>query len=415
MIRFDVRTQEQEEVINIIFDIMQEFEKKYDKEKIIDEMKEKGYPATLAAEFMTKAMTGDLAKYKHVFLSQGKKGIPVKLESIRLLMMAYVDKYAEEINIPESMVNYAPLRGLLTGMGLAAIASGKGGMNLIMSKYLPELMKGRTMCYGITEPDAGTNTNNIATTAVEQGDHYVINGQKIFISEADTSSFIVVISKVISKDGNNGIGTFVLDIETEGIKKTPLDIATLGDTQYSIFFDDVKAPKDCLVGEKKAKKEGGITSSVFQSLNLERIGAAFGALMACKITLAKAVKQAQKIRPDGKPMGSYLNIKHKLAAVKLKMELANLAAKRAAEEFDNKGEPKIVGMYANMAKLVSTEAAYEACQAALDVYGVEGLHKPSQIGPLTNMIRLTKIAPINNEMVMNFLGENLLGLPKSYR
>lgn len=415
MIRFDVRTEEQEKVIKTIFDIIKEFEQKYEKEQIIKEMKEKGYPATLVGEFMTKAMSGDLAKHKSLFLSSEKKGIPVKLESLRLLMMAYVDEYAEDINIPESMINYAPLRGLLTGMGLAAIASGKGGRSLIMSKYLPELMKGHTMCYGITEPDAGTNTNNISTTAVEEGDHYIINGQKIFISEADTSRFIVVIAKVVSKDGNDGIGTFVLDIETEGIKRTPLDIATLGDTQYSIFFDDVKAPKDCLVGEKKAKKEGGITSSVFQSLNLERIGAAFGALMACKITLAKAVKQSKKNRTSGRSMGSYLNIKHKLAAVKLKMELANLAAKKAAEEFDNKGEPKVVGMYANMAKLVSTEAAYDACTAAIDVYGVEGLNKQSQIGPLTNMIRLTKIAPINNEMVLNFLGENLLGLPKSYR
>ena len=114
-------------------------------------------------------------------------------------------------------------------------------------------------------------------------------------------------------------------------------------------------------------------------------------------------------------MGAQQQIKIRLAKAKLKLELAGLATKRATEEYDRKGSPQLAGMYANMAKLVSTEAAAEACDAALAVYGVDGLDKQSDIGALYQIARVFQVAPINNEMVLNFLGEHLLGLPKSYR
>jgi len=362
-------------------------------------------------------MGGDLAKHKDMFISTEKKGFPLKLESLRFLMNAYMDEYVDKSNLPETLVNYAPGRILLTAMGLSAIASGTGGMDLIKRKYLPEIMQGHTMCYGITEPDAGTNTHKVSTTAVEEGDHYIINGKKIFISEADRSRFIAVVTKVVSEGEGERIGTIIVDMRTEGVKKTPLDIAVFGDIQYSVFFDNVKVPKECLVGVSSTKvgKKGGISSSVFQALNLERIGVSLMCLYMGKVVFTKGVTQAKRNRSFGQPMGSYLNVKHKFAKVSLKLELANLAIKKAAEEFDNKGEPKIVGLYSNIAKLVSSEAAYEAGKIALEVYGVEGLNRKDSIGQLTQMVRLPRLGPINNEMVLNFIGENMLGLPKSYR
>jgi len=417
MIQLDVRTEKQEEVIKIIFDLIEELRGKYSKEQIIQETKDKGYPATLITELMTRAMGGDLAKHRDMFISTEKKGMLLKLDSLRCIINAYVDEHADRSNMPESLANYAPGRLFLTAMGLTTIAAGKGGMDLIKSKYLPEIMQGHTMCYGITEPDAGTNTHKVSTTAVEEGDHYIINGQKIFISEADTATFISLVAKVVSKKGGERIGTFIVDMRTEGVKKTPLDIAVFGDIQYSVFFDNVKVSRECLVGVSGSTggKQETISSSVFQALNLERIGVSLMCLYMGKVVFTKGLKQAKKKRSSGQPMGSYLNIKHKFARVSLKLELANLAIKKAAEEFDNKGEPKIVGLYSNIAKLVSSEAAYEASRIALEVYGVEGLNRKDNIGQLMQMVRLPRLGPINNEMVLNFIGENLLGLPKSYR
>jgi len=417
MIQLDVRTQEQEEVIKTVFDIIEELRGTYTKEQIIQETEDKGYPATLITELMTRAMGGDLAKYRDMFISTEEKGMALKLDTLRCLLNAYIDQHADKSNIPESMTNYAPGRILLTAMGLLTIASGKGGMDLIKSKYVPEIMQGHTMCYGITEPDAGTNTHKVSTTALEEGDHYIINGQKIFISEADSATFISLVAKVVSQGGGERIGTFIVDMRAEGVKKTPLDIAALGDIQYSVFFDHVKVSKESLVGisGSEAGKKRGISSSVFQALNLERIGIALTCLYMGKAVFRKGLQQAKTKRSPGQPMGSYLNMKHKFAKAGLKLELANLAIKRAAEEFDNRGAPKTVGLYSNIAKLVSSEAAYEAATIALEVYGVEGLNREDSIGQLMQIIRLTRIAPINNEMVLNFLGENLLGLPKSYR
>ncbi len=114
-------------------------------------------------------------------------------------------------------------------------------------------------------------------------------------------------------------------------------------------------------------------------------------------------------------MGARQETKLRLGKAKLRYELASLATKRAAEEYDRKGSPQLAGMYANMAKLVATESAADACDAALSVYGVDGLNKESDVGPLYQIARVFQVAPINNEMVLNFLGERLLGLPKSYR
>jgi acyl-CoA dehydrogenase len=226
---------------------------------------------------------------------------------------------------------------------------------------------------------------------------------------------MVVIARIVSGGEQQGVGTFVVEAATEGISMTPLDIAVLGDRQFSVYFDNVRVPKDGLVGEKRARTGGGISQSVFYTLNLERLMIALINLMVCREALAKAVRRARQPRSSGPPVGSQQQIKIRLAKAKLKFELASLATKRATEEYDKKGAPQLAGMYANMAKLVATEAAVEACDVALAVYGVEGLNKQSDIGPLYQIARVFQVAPINNEMVLNFLGERLLGLPKSYR
>jgi len=138
-------------------------------------------------------------------------------------------------------------------------------------------------------------------------------------------------------------------------------------------------------------------------------------LLVCREALAKAVRRAREMRESGAAIGSQQQLEIRLARAKIRLELAGLATKRATEEYDRKGAPQRAGMYANMAKLVATEAAAEACDVALAVYGADGLDKREGIGQLYQVARVFRVAPINNEMVLNFLGEHLLGLPKSYR
>ncbi len=415
MIEFEIKTEEQKNMLQAVRRFLAGIMETYGRDSLIQSIVDKTIPSNMLSDVLNKAMTGELSKYFGMFLSGAKSALPVKTDAMRLFFM-YMDSGLEDkMGLPEFMYTFRVAKYGLTAMGLAAISSGKGGQKLIMSKYLPELMKGVTFAYCITEPDAGTNTHKISTTAVDEGDHYVLTGQKTYISAADEAKYMVVVARIVSGGKPAGIGTFIVDAGLDGVSMTPLDIAVLGDNQYTVYFEKVKIPKDCLVGAREASREGGISKSVFYTLNLERIFIAFIMIRVCREVLIKAVEQARKERESGSPMGSYPHIKQKLAKVKLKLELANLATRKATRSYDRQEVPKTVGMYANMAKLVATQAANDACEAALNIYGAAGLEKQSDIGPLYQIARLFRIAPINDEMVLNFLGENYLGLPKSYR
>lgn len=415
MIEFEIKTEEEQNMLQAVGDFINETIDTYGKDDLIKNITENNLPDTMLSDVLNRAMTGGLSKYLGMFFSGTKSAIPVKTDAVRLLFMYLDTGLDKDMGIPEFMYTFNVVKYGVTAMGLAAISSGKDGRKLIMSKYLPELMKGASFCYCITEPDAGTNTHKISTTAIDEGEHFALTGQKTYISAADVARYMVVVARIVSGDEQTGIGTFIVDAGLPGISMTPLDIAALGDDQFTVYFDNVKIPKECLVGSKKASKEGGISESVFYTLNLERIFIAYIMLRVCREVLAKAVEKAGQQRASGVPMGGYQNIKLKLARAKLHFELANLATRKATRAYDKKGVPKTVGMHANMAKLVATQAANEACEAALDIYGAAGLKKESDIGPLAQIARLLRIVPINDEMVLNFLGEHYLGLPKSYR
>jgi len=316
------------------------------------------------------------------------------------------------------MVKRSPAKFGLSAMAMAAISAGKGGREKVMNEYLPKMMEGKLFCYCITEPDAGTNTHKVSTIAVDEGDHYRLNGQKTFISAADTAYFMAVVARVEVDGEKKAVGTFVMEAKTAGISMTELDIAALGDPQFTVYFDDVILPKDVLVGTKSSKggTKKGISEGVFYTLNLERIMVALGAMMIGKESLERAIKKAKEPQAFGPLLGASEDIKQKLAHLKLNLELTNLALKKAAVAFDNKSPGKQVGMYANMAKYLSSTFAHDAGDLALQLYGVAGMDKDlDDIGGLYQLGRVLRTAPINNEMVLNFLGENLMGLPKSYR
>ena len=366
---------------------------------------------------MAQIMGGDLSDYRDMIMSESQGTLPFKLDIFRQYSMYGTEDATEGDGMAKYMAEHTPAKYGLSAMAMAAVSSGKDGANVVMSQYMPQLTQGKLFCYCITEPGAGTNTHKVSTVAVDEGDHYRLNGQKTFISAADTAYYMAVIAR-LEVDGKKGsVGTFVLEASTDGISMTKLDIAALGDPQFTVHFDDVILPKSALVGEKASKSgSSGISESVFYTLNLERIMIALGAIKVGQEGLQRAVKKAKQAQPFGPLLGCSSAIKQQLAQLTLKYELTNLALKKAGVAFDNKENPKTVGMFANMAKYLASTFADEASDVALQLYGIEGLDKEGDdIGGLCQVGRVLRTVPINNEMVLNFLAENLMGLPKSYQ
>ena len=401
MIQFEERTERHERMVEVVGGVLQDLRK--------------GGLNGSPMEMMGQVMGGEMAELSDLVLATGGL-LPIKTDVFRQLIMYGGPPTDEGSGIPRTLARAQPVKLGLTVMGLAAIASGKGGREIAMTRYLPEILKGKLFCYCITEPDAGTNTNKISTVAVDEGEHFVLNGRKTYISAADSAHFIVVVARIRRAGEDGGIGTFVFEAGLDGIDMTPMDIAVLGDDQFTVYFEDVKVPKDALVGSKQSTAGRGISKSVFYTLNLERIIVALLTLRMCQEALAKAAKKAKEPGPDGDRAIDRSSVQQRLARARLRFETANLASKKATEAYDDNADPARTGMYANMAKLLSTEAASEACELALSLYGVEGLDKDKDdVGSLFQVARALRVIPINNEMVLNFLGENLLGMPKSYR
>lgn len=368
-------------------------------------------------KLLAEVQNGDLSKYKDDILSEMSGGMPLKKDIQRQLGIRINAPAVEGSGIPAYMLKVQPQKQGLSMMALSAIASGPGGKERVMKEFMPKIAEGKLFCYCITEPDAGTNTHKIRTTAQDMGDHYLLNGQKTYITAADTAYYMAVVARVERDGKSQEVGTFVFEKETAGISMTPLDIAALGDSQFAVYFENVKLPKDALVGAKQGSGSGGkgISQSVFTTLNVERIMIATSCLQAGIESLNKAIKRAKTPSDFGDVPGESESIKSRLADLRMQLEMNNLALKKATVAFDRKEDPKRIGMFVNMAKYLSSEFADEAGQLALDVYGVAGLDQDGDdIGSLCQIGRVFRTVPINNEMVLNFLAEHLLGLPKSY-
>lgn len=291
------------------------------------------------------------------------------------------------------------------------------GSEDLKNKFFPNMAKGEYWSFAITEPDAGTNTFRIKTSAVKEGDYYVINGQKLFITGANESEHMILITRTIPYEEvrdiskGRGLSIFVVNSHSPGITINEQDMATyFPEKQYTVFFDNVKVPKENLIGE-----EGEGIRYLFSGLNLERIIiAAFSRGMG-EYVLEKGIDYARERNIFGDPIGLYQGIQHMLSRAFVQLELAGLANQRAARALDAREDEHLIGMYANMAKLTCTEAAFQACDAALQVHGGYGITREYDVINFLPTIRAMRVAPINNEMILNYLGEHFLELPKSYR
>ena len=282
------------------------------------------------------------------------------------------------------------------------------GTQAQIEKYaVPSISGEKAFCILATEPNAGTNTFNIATKALKQGDKWILNGQKAYITQAAVSDYGFLIAKT-GLEARGALSVFILDMKSPGIEYQPMNIKVFGsEKQYTVFFDDVELPADALVGE-----EGHGATYMFAGLNAERLAIAAMGVGISDLAMRETVNYVSERKLFGDtPTGAYQAVQHPLAQAKADTEGARLLMYHGTKLFDEGGD---AGMYANMAKLQAARAATDMCDAAIQFHGGGGMDEDSGILPLWRAARTLKIAPINNEMILNYIAQHGIGLPRSY-
>jgi alkylation response protein AidB-like acyl-CoA dehydrogenase len=315
-----------------------------------------------------------------------------------------------EIVCEEIAAQGTPLLLLLVSAAISAEVIAEFGTDEQRKRYLPGLADGSSkVVFAITEPDAGSNTHKLSTTAVRDGDDWLISGTKYYISGVEEAEALLVVARTTPATDNSQEQLSLLLVPTDapGFEKNllPVDIM-LPERQYTLHFDQVRVGPDALVGA-----EGDGFRQVFHGLNPERItGAALGVGIARHV-LTTASRYATDRQIWSAPMGALQGVSHPLARAKIETELAALMTRQAAWQHDH-GVP--AGEASNMAKYAAAEAALAACDAAIQTHGGNGVATEYGLIPYWGLARLLRIAPVNREMILNYVAQHSLGLPRSY-
>ncbi|GAB2641041.1 acyl-CoA dehydrogenase [Nocardioides ginkgobilobae] len=304
-----------------------------------------------------------------------------------------------------------PLLLMVVSPAICGTVISRYGTEAQKQKWLPGICDGTsTMVFAITEPDAGTNTHNIATTARKDGDGWVLNGRKIWISGVDEADNVLIVARTEdAKTGKIKPVLFVVPTDAPGFEYTaiPMEIVS-PESQFQVFIDDVRLPADALVGD-----ENGGLAQLFAGLNPERImGASFSTGLA-RYALERAVAYAKEREVFNGPIGGHQAIAHPLAQSHIEIEMARLMTQKAAALYDA-GDEFAAGEAANMAKYAAAEAACDTADRAVQTHGGFGISQEYGMAALLVAARVGRIAPVSREMVLNFVSMHSLGLPKSY-
>ena len=279
------------------------------------------------------------------------------------------------------------------------------------ARWLPGLADGsRVMAFGITEPDAGSNSHEITTVARRDGGDWLLSGRKVYVSGVDAADETMIVARTQDdRTGRLKPALFVVPRDAPGFEHRAIDMELLTpERQFALFLDDVRLPADALVGDPDA----GL-AQLFAGLNPERVMAAAYALGTARYALDKAVAYARERQVWSTPIGAHQGLSHPLAQVKVEVELARLMMQKAASLVDE-GRDDLAGEAANMAKYAAGEASARAVDQAVQTLGGNGLSREYGIAPLLTMSRVGRIAPVSREMILNFVAQNSLGLPRSY-
>lgn len=284
--------------------------------------------------------------------------------------------------------------------------------------WLPGLADGsRTMAFGITEPDAGSNSHRITTTARrdEESGGWILTGRKVFVSGVDIADATLIVGRtetVSNREGRTGSlkpCLFIVPRDAPGFGRSQIDMELQAqEKQFELVLDEVRLPAAALVGDEDA----GLLQ-LFAGLNPERIMTAAFAIGMGRYALARALTYARERQVWKAPIGAHQAIAHPLAQAHIELELARLMMQKAAALYDA-GDDMGAGEAANMAKYAAAEACVKAVDQAVHTLGGNGLTREYGLAALVTAARVARIAPVSREMILNYVSHQTLGLPKSY-
>ncbi len=280
--------------------------------------------------------------------------------------------------------------------------------------YLPGIASGklRLQAFGVTEPGAGTDTTSITTSAVRDGDRFILNGQKVWISRAEHSDLMILLARTTPRDEvkkrSDGLSVFLVDMKEalqQGMTIKP--IATMiNHATTEIFFDDVPVPAENLIGE-----EGRGFKYILSGMNAERILIASECIGDARWFIKTASQYATERKVFGRAIGQNQGVQFPVARAYAQTEAADLMVQKAATAYD---AGKDCGAEANMAKLLASEASWAAGETCMQAHGGFGLAQEYDVERKWRETRLYQIAPISSNLILAYLGEHVLGMPRSY-
>jgi len=282
------------------------------------------------------------------------------------------------------------------------------------ARYLPRIASGelRLQAFGVTEPASGTDTTSIRTFARREGDHYVVNGQKIWTSRAEHSDLMLLLARTTPREAaakrTDGLSVFLLDMrEARGNGLTIRPIRTMmNHAATEVFLDDVRVPAGNLIGE-----EGRGFRYILSGMNAERILIAAECVGDAKWLIEKAARYAAERRVFGRPIGANQGVQFPIARAYANMRAAELMVREAARLYE---AGRDCGAEANMAKLLAADASNEAANACIQTHGGFGFAEEYDIERKFRETRLYQVAPISTNLILAYLSEHVLGMPRSY-
>ncbi len=282
------------------------------------------------------------------------------------------------------------------------------------AQWLPRIASGelRLQAFGVSEPSNGTDTLSLKTRAVRNGDHYVVNGQKIWTSRAEHSDLMLLLARTTPKEEaksrSHGLSVFVVDMQkTVGNGMTIKPIRTMiNHSTTQVFFDDMKVPAENLLGE-----EGQGFKYILTGMNAERVLIGAETIGDARWFIQKAVEYANGRSVFGRPISTNQGIQFPIAKAYAQTEAANLMVQKAARLYE---QGKDIGAEANMAKMLAAEASWAAADMCLQTHGGYGFAEEYDVERKFRETRLYQIAPISTNLILSFLAEHVLGMPRSY-
>ncbi|HVY15218.1 MAG TPA: acyl-CoA dehydrogenase family protein [Rhodopila sp.] len=352
------------------------------------------YPTEFVGELTEAGFLGALIPEEY-----GGSGLPLRAAAVIL----------EEINANGCVASQGHAQMYIMGTLL------RHGSEAQKRKYLPEIAAGRIrlQAFGVTEPTTGSDTTQLKTRAVRDGDSYVINGQKVWTSRALHSDMMLLLARTTSADQvkkrSDGLSVFLIDMTAKntgkGLTVRPIK-AMINHNTTEVFFDNFRIPADSLIGE-----EGKGFRYILDGMNAERILVASEAVGDGKWFVKKATQYAKDRVVFGAPIGKNQAVQFPIARAWAELEAADMICRRAAALFD---DGKECGADANIAKLLASEAAWKAADTTMQTYGGFAYAREYEIERKWREVRLYQIAPISTNLILGYVGQHVLGMPRSY-